>query len=101
MRRSYRRTRPRAGRKYRRARCRLEAVHGSAPDIAGQGIANPTALLMSATIMLRHIGEQDAAQRIEKAMLDVFAEGKSLTRDLGGTAKTNEFASAIVEKIQA
>jgi Isocitrate/isopropylmalate dehydrogenase len=77
----------------------FEAVHGSAPDIAGQGIANPTALLMSATIMLRHIGEQDAAQRIEKAMLDVFAEGKSLTRDLGGMAKTNEFARAIVEKL--
>jgi isocitrate dehydrogenase (NAD+) len=50
--------------------------------------------------MLRHIGEYDAAQRIEKAMLDVFAEGKVLTRDLGGTAKTNEFARAIVEKIQ-
>src|SRR3954468_7664341 len=79
----------------------FEAVHGSAPDIAGQGIANPTALLMSATIMLRHIGENDAAARIEKAMLEVFADGKSLTRDLGGTAKTNEFARAIVEKIEA
>jgi isocitrate dehydrogenase (NAD+) len=79
----------------------FEAVHGSAPDIAGQGIANPTALLMSATIMLRHIGENDAAARIEKAMLEVFADGRSLTRDLGGTAKTNEFARAIVEKIQA
>jgi isocitrate dehydrogenase (NAD+) len=79
----------------------FEAVHGSAPDIAGQGIANPTALLMSATIMLRHIGENEAAARIEKAMLEVFADGRSLTRDLGGTAKTNEFARAIVEKIQA
>jgi isocitrate dehydrogenase (NAD+) len=79
----------------------FEAVHGSAPDIAGQGVANPTAILLSATIMLSHIGEYDAAQRIEKAMLDVFAEGKVLTRDLGGTAKTNEFARAIVEKIQA
>jgi len=79
----------------------FEAVHGSAPDIAGQGIANPTAILLSATIMLRHIGEHDAAGRIEKAMLDVFAEGKALTRDLGGTAKTNEFARAIVEKLQA
>jgi isocitrate dehydrogenase (NAD+) len=78
----------------------FEAVHGSAPDIAGQGVANPTAILLSATIMLRHIGEYDAAQRIEKAMLDVFAEGKVLTRDLGGTAKTNEFSRAIVEKIQ-
>ncbi|MCA1590151.1 MAG: NAD-dependent isocitrate dehydrogenase, partial [Acidobacteria bacterium] len=77
----------------------FEAVHGSAPDIAGQGIANPTAILMSAILMLRHIGEMDAADRTEKAMLEVFAEGKHLTRDLGGTAKTNEFARAIVEKL--
>ena len=77
----------------------FEAVHGSAPDIAGQGIANPTAILMSAVMMLRHIGEQNAAARIEKAMLDVFGDGKSLTRDLGGTAKTDEFARAIVEKL--
>jgi isocitrate dehydrogenase (NAD+) len=77
----------------------FEAVHGSAPDIAGQGIANPTALLMSAILMLSHIGEFDAANRIEKAMLDVYAEGRHLTRDLGGTAKTNEFARAICEKL--
>jgi isocitrate dehydrogenase (NAD+) len=77
----------------------FEAVHGSAPDIAGQGVANPTAILMSGIMMLRHIGEQDAADRVEKAMLDVFAEGKTLTKDLGGTAKTNEFARAIVEKL--
>jgi isocitrate dehydrogenase (NAD+) len=79
----------------------FEAVHGSAPDIAGQGVANPTAILMSAVLMLRHLGEQDAAVRIEKAMLDVFAEGKSLTRDLGGSARTDEFAGAIVEKLTA
>ena len=79
----------------------FEAVHGSAPDIAGQGIANPTAILMSGIIMLRHIGEQEAAARIERAMLEVFADGKSLTRDLGGSAKTNEFADAIVEKLTA
>lgn len=78
----------------------FEAVHGSAPDIAGQGIANPTAVLMSGLMMLRHIGENDAAARAEKAMLAVFADGKVLTRDLGGTAKTNEFARAIVEKIE-
>ena len=78
----------------------FEAVHGSAPDIAGQGVANPTAILMSGIMMLRHLGEQEAANRIETAMLGVFAEGKSLTRDLGGTAKTNEFARAIVEKLQ-
>jgi isocitrate dehydrogenase (NAD+) len=79
----------------------FEAVHGSAPDIAGQGIANPTAILMSGILMLRHLGEMDAAVKIEKAMLEVFAEGKTLTKDLGGTAKTNEFARAIVEKVTA
>ena len=79
----------------------FEAVHGSAPDIAGQGIANPTAILMSGLLMLRHIGEHEAADRAQKAMLDVFAEGKYLTKDLGGAAKTNEFARAIVEKMQA
>ncbi len=78
----------------------FEAVHGSAPDIAGQGIANPTAILMSAILMLRHIEEFDAAARVEKAMLAVYADGKILTRDLGGTAKTNEFARAIVEKME-
>ncbi len=78
----------------------FEAVHGSAPDIAGQGVANPTAILMSGIMMLRHLGENDAADRAEKAMLAVFAEGKTLTRDLGGTAKTNEFARAIVEKME-
>jgi isocitrate dehydrogenase (NAD+) len=77
----------------------FEAVHGSAPDIAGQGIANPTAILMSAIMMLRHIGEHDAAIRIEKAMLEVFAEGRSITKDLGGTARTNEFARAICDKL--
>src|SRR6188768_4097238 len=57
----------------------FEAVHGSAPDIAGQGIANPTAILMSGIMMLRHIGELDAADRAQKAMLEVFADGKTLT----------------------
>jgi isocitrate/isopropylmalate dehydrogenase len=74
----------------------FEAVHGSAPDIAGQGIANPTALLQSGILMLRHIGEREAAERIEKAMLKVFAEGKTRTRDIGGEAKTTEFADAII-----
>ncbi len=78
----------------------FEAVHGSAPDIAGQGIANPTAILMSGILMLRHLGEMDAAQRIETAMLAVFAEGKIRTKDLGGTAKTAEFANAIIEKLR-
>lgn len=79
----------------------FEAVHGSAPDIAGQGIANPTAILMSAIMMLRHIGEMDAAARTEKAMLDVFTEGKTLTQDLGGTAKTADFANAIIDKLKS
>ncbi len=78
----------------------FEAVHGSAPDIAGQGIANPTAVLMSGLMMLRHLEENDAADRAEQAMLAVFAEGRVLTKDLGGTAKTNEFARAIVEKME-
>lgn len=78
----------------------FEAVHGSAPDIAGQGIANPTALLMSAILMLRYIGEKDAAQKVEDAMMAVFAEGIVRTKDLGGSAKTTEFANAIIEKIQ-
>jgi isocitrate dehydrogenase (NAD+) len=78
----------------------FEAVHGSAPDIAGQGIANPTAMLMSGLLMLRHIGEHDCADRAEKAMLDVFAEEEIRTRDLGGTAKTDEFATAIINKLR-
>lgn len=77
----------------------FEAVHGSAPDIAGQGIANPTALMLSATQMLRHIGERDAAEKMEAAILAVFADGKHITKDLGGNAKTDEFATAIIEKL--
>src|ERR687884_1926074 len=78
----------------------FEAVHGSAPDIAGQGIANPTALLQSGIMMLRHLGERDAAARIENAMLKVFREGRVRTRDIGGTAKTSEFARAIIEAFE-
>ncbi|HEX8853728.1 MAG TPA: isocitrate dehydrogenase (NAD(+)) [Pyrinomonadaceae bacterium] len=78
----------------------FEAVHGSAPDIAGQGVANPTALLQSAILMLRYLGERDAAKRVEDAMLKVFREGQVRTRDIGGTAKTNEFARAIVDAME-
>ena len=78
----------------------FEAVHGSAPDIAGQGIANPTALLQSGLLMLRHIGERDAAEKIEGAMLKVFEEGRVRTRDIGGGAKTMEFAEAIMAGMQ-
>lgn len=78
----------------------FEAVHGSAPDIAGQGIANPTALLQSSILMLRHIGERDAADKTENALLKVFEEGTVRTRDIGGSAKTAEFADAIIQKMQ-
>jgi isocitrate dehydrogenase (NAD+) len=79
----------------------FEAVHGSAPDIAGQGIANPTALLQSGILMLRHLGERAAADNIENSMFAVFTEGKVRTRDIGGTAKTAEFADAIIKKMNA
>jgi len=68
----------------------FEAVHGSAPDITGKGIANPTALLLSAVMMLRHLGEHQMADRIQNAVLQVCAEGQCLTVDLGGKASTTE-----------
>lgn len=77
----------------------FEAVHGSAPDIAGKGLANPTALLLSSIMMLRHMGLTDYADNIEKAAFDTLAEGKKLTGDLGGRAKTAEYAGAIIEKL--
>jgi isocitrate dehydrogenase (NAD+) len=75
----------------------FEAVHGSAPDIAGKGIANPTALMQSAVMMLEHLGEQEAAARLQTAIVRVYAEGKHLTPDLGGTASTEQFTDAVVE----
>ena len=77
----------------------FEAVHGSAPDIAGKGVANPTALLQSAILMLRHTNERAAADKIETAMLTVFEEGQVRTRDIGGTATTDEFADAVIRMI--
>jgi len=74
----------------------FEAVHGSAPDIAGRNLANPTALLRSALLMLDHIGESAAARRIEAALVRVLATPERTTRDLGGKASTTEFAHAIV-----
>src|SRR3982075_2047225 len=74
----------------------FEAVHGSAPDIAGQDKANPTALLQSAILMLHHIDEADAANRIQAAMDKVYAEKTALTRDVGGTAGTQAFANAVL-----
>jgi isocitrate dehydrogenase (NAD+) len=74
----------------------FEAVHGSAPDIAGKGIANPTALLFSAVMMLRHIGERSLADKIGRSVLKVAEEGKVLTGDLGGKATTEEFTQEII-----
>jgi isocitrate dehydrogenase (NAD+) len=76
----------------------FEAVHGSAPDIAGKGIANPTALLLSAVLMLRHIGEGSMADRVMNATGATLAEGVR-TRDLGGTATTAEYADAICRRL--
>ncbi|HEY7473581.1 MAG TPA: isocitrate dehydrogenase (NAD(+)) [Vicinamibacterales bacterium] len=73
----------------------FEAVHGSAPDIAGKNLANPTALLLSALMMLRHLGEQAAAERILSALSGVLEAGRVRTRDLGGTASTTEFTQEI------
>jgi len=78
-----------------------EAVHGSAPDIAGKGLANPTAVLMSSVMMLRHLNETEAATRIENALLQTFREGKFVTRDLGGTANTQEFVRAVIGAMEA
>jgi isocitrate dehydrogenase (NAD+) len=77
----------------------FEAVHGSAPDIAGQGKANPTALLLSSMMMLRHMGLNEYADRIEKAAFDTLAEGKMLTGDLGGKASTTDYAQAIIGRL--
>jgi isocitrate dehydrogenase (NAD+) len=74
----------------------FEAVHGTAPDIAGQDVANPTALLLSALLMLQHIGEMDAARRIRAALDRVLTGGRVRTRDLGGTASTRAFADAVI-----
>ena len=77
----------------------FEAVHGSAPDIAGKNLANPVALILSGALMLDHLGEHDAAERVRRAVRAVLAEGKKLTRDLGGTAGTTEIAEAIASRV--
>ncbi|GMR22589.1 MAG: isocitrate/isopropylmalate dehydrogenase family protein [Acidobacteriota bacterium] len=77
----------------------FEAVHGSAPDIAGKGIANPTALTFSGALMLRHLGENEAADRILQATFRVLEAGKVSTPDLGGKASTEEYADAIIEEL--
>ncbi len=77
----------------------FEAVHGAAPNIAGRGIANPTALLLSAVLMLKHLNERERALRIQAALEKVLAEGKVLTRDLGGQATTLDFTEAIIHAL--
>lgn len=78
----------------------FEAVHGTAPDIAGKDIANPMAMILSAVLMLRYVDEGAAADRIEKALCEVLGEKKTVTRDLGGTAGTRAFTQAIVERLR-
>ncbi|HZT31742.1 MAG TPA: isocitrate/isopropylmalate family dehydrogenase [Bryobacteraceae bacterium] len=77
----------------------FEAVHGTAPDIAGKSLANPTALMQSAALMLAHIGEREASLRMQRAIQDVYAEHSSLTGDVGGRASTQEFTAAVIRHI--
>ncbi len=79
----------------------FEAVHGSAPDIAGKNLANPTALIFSALLMLRHLGEEEAADRIWKSMIVTLAIGHNLTRDLGGECSTTEYTDELVKEIKS
>ena len=74
----------------------FEPVHGTAPDIAGQGVANPSATILTAAMMLRHLGEGDAAARVERAVYDVIADGRVLTADLGGAATSAEMTDAVI-----
>src|SRR5881394_133089 len=78
----------------------FEAVHGSAPDIAGKDVANPTAVMQSAVLMLRHLGESDAADRMHTAIEHVYREGQKTTRDVGGKVGTSEFADAVIAGLE-
>jgi isocitrate dehydrogenase (NAD+) len=77
----------------------FEAVHGTAPDIAGKGIANPGAVVLAACLMLDHLGDAPTADRIRTAMNDVLHSGSALTADLGGNATTTGFADAIIARL--
>jgi isocitrate dehydrogenase (NAD+) len=79
----------------------FEAVHGSAPKYAGQDRANPTALILSGALLLRHIGETDAGAAVEAAVRDVIGEGKVITVDLGGSAGTRAYGQAVADRVQA
>ena len=78
----------------------FEAVHGTAPDIAGKNLANPTALLLSSLMMLRHMNLHDFADRIQAATFQTLKEGKFITKDLGGNASTSEYTNAIIDNIK-
>lgn len=77
----------------------FEAVHGSAPDIAGKGVANPSSLTLSAAMLLEHVGQPEAGGRIRAALRAAMAEPENRTRDLGGTADTRTFTEAVVRKL--
>jgi isocitrate dehydrogenase (NAD+) len=84
------------------AQCAIfEAVHGSAPDIAGKDLANPTALLQSAVLMLHHIDEGEMAERVQSGIEQVYREGKTLTRDVGGQSGTRAFAEAVLAAMES
>jgi isocitrate dehydrogenase (NAD+) len=77
----------------------FEAVHGTAPDIAGKNVANPGALILAACMMLEHLGDHERAKRIRRALEATIREGKTVTRDLGGTATTTEFTEAVIARL--
>ncbi len=74
----------------------FEAVHGSAPDIAGRGVANPTAMMLSSVLMLQHLKELEAAKRLQLAVEKVYTSKKNVTPDVGGTASTTQFTDAVI-----
>jgi isocitrate dehydrogenase (NAD+) len=78
----------------------FEAVHGTAPDIAGKGLANPTALMQSAVLMLAHIGEREASANLQNAIHQTYAERDHLTGDVGGKASTCEFTNAVIRRLR-
>ena len=79
----------------------FEAVHGSAPDIAGKNMANPTALLRSSLLMLKHLGEHEAEAEISRALDNVYRTREKLTKDVGGQAGTSQFADSVIEEMQS
>ena len=77
----------------------FEAVHGTAPDLAGKGVANPGALILASCLMLDHLGDTVRAEKIRDALHRVIDDKQSLTRDLGGSASTQQFADAIIARL--